>query len=292
MIRSMTGYGKGEAVSSSGRCLVEVRSVNHRYGEVTVKMPRSFLACEHDVRKAVSARIKRGKTDLFVQWEPAAEAATAPPVNIEAAKGYHAAFQHLAHELLLSPEIPLSLIVSQRNVLQESVSDDGAEDLLPQVMEAAAKALEALDAMRLREGEALVADLRQRRQELAVLIERVRSRVPMMIEEHQLKLQQRLAKLLGDTELDPQRLAQEVALLADRCDVTEELVRLASHFVQFDETLGLREPVGRKLDFLMQEMNREVNTIGSKSNDLEITSLVVTLKAEMEKMREQVQNIE
>lgn len=292
MIRSMTGYGKGEAVSPRGRCLVEVRSVNHRYGEVTVKMPRSFLACEHEVRKLASGRIKRGKTDLFVQWEPAVEAAAAPPVNIEAAKGYHAAFQHLAHELLLSPEIPLSLIVAQRNVLQETAADDNTDELLPQVMEAAAAALEALDAMRLREGEALVADLRQRRQELAALVERIRARVPLMLEEHQVKLQQRLAKLLGDTELDPQRLAQEVAVLADRSDVTEELVRLSSHFSQFDETLGLREPVGRKLDFLMQEMNREVNTIGSKSNDLEITSLVVTLKAEMEKMREQVQNIE
>ncbi len=291
MIRSMTGYGKGESVSSRGRCLVEVRSVNHRYGEMTVKLPRTFLACEHDVRKMAATRIKRGKADLFVQWEPAVDAALAPPVNIEAAKGYHAAFQQLAHELLMSPEIPLSLIVAQRNVMQESVSEDGA-DLLPQVMEAAGLALDALDAMRLREGEALADDLLQRRRTLEELVGQIRLRVPLMVEEYQLKLQQRLAKLLGETEMDPQRLAQEVALLADRCDVTEELVRLASHFVQFDETLNLREPVGRKLDFLMQELNREVNTIGSKSNDVEITSLVVTLKAEMEKMREQVQNIE
>lgn len=291
MIRSMTGYGKGESVSSRGRCLVEVRSVNHRYGEVTVKLPRTFMACEHDVRKTASARIKRGKADLFVQWEAAVDASMATPVNIEAAKGYHAAFQQLAHELLMSPEIPLSLIVAQRNVIQESVAEDGT-DLLPQVMEAAGLALDALDAMRLREGEALAGDLRLRRRTLEELVGQIRLRVPLMVEEYQIKLQQRLTKLLGDTEMDPQRLAQEVALLADRCDVTEELVRLASHFVQFDETLNLREPVGRKLDFLMQEMNREVNTIGSKSNDVEITSLVVTLKAEMEKMREQVQNIE
>lgn len=291
MIRSMTGYGKGEAVSPSGRCLVEVRSVNHRYGEVTVKLPRTFLACENELRKMAATRIKRGKIDLFVQWEPAADAATVSPVNIEAARGYHAAFQQLAHELLMSPEIPLSLIVAQRNVMQESTSEDGT-DLLPQVMEAAGLALDALDAMRLREGEALADDLRQRRRTLEELVGQIGLRVPLMVEEYQLKLQQRLAKLLGDTELDPQRLAQEVALLADRCDVTEELVRLASHFVQFDETLNLQEPVGRKLDFLMQELNREVNTIGSKANDVEITSLVVTLKAEMEKMREQVQNIE
>jgi len=146
--------------------------------------------------------------------------------------------------------------------------------------------------MRLREGEALADDLRQRRRTLEELVGQIGLRGPLMVEEYQLNLQQRLTKLLGNTELDSQRLFQEVALLADRCDVTEELVRLASHFVQFDETLNLREPVGRKLDFLMQELNREVNTIGSKSNDVEITSLVVTLKAEMEKMREQIQNIE
>jgi len=291
MIRSMTGYGKGEAVSPSGRCLVEVRSVNHRYCEVSVKLPRTFLACENELRKMAATRIKRGKVDLFVQWEPAADALLAPPVNIEVAKAYHAAFQQLAHELRLSPEIPLSLIVAQRNVIQESVLEDGT-DLLPQVMEAAGLAFDALDAMRLREGEALTIDLHKRRRTLEELTGKIGLRVPLMVEEYQLKLQQRLAKLLGDTDMDPQRLAQEVALLADRCDVTEELVRLASHFAQFDETLNLQEPVGRKLDFLMQELNREVNTIGSKANDVEITSLVVTLKAEMEKMREQVQNIE
>lgn len=291
MIRSMTGYGKGETVSARGRCLVEVRTVNHRYGEVTVKLPRSFLACEHELRKLAAARIKRGKADLFVQWEPAADAAAAPPVNLEAARGYHEAFRHLAHELRLSPEIPLSLIVSQRNVLQETVAEDGS-DLLPQVLEAATAALDSLDAMRLQEGTALVVDLRQRRQTLEELVGRIRERIPAMLDEFRAKLEQRLAKLLGDTQLDPQRLAQEVAILADKSDVTEELVRLASHFVQFDETLTLREPVGRKLDFLMQELNREVNTIGSKSGDVEITSLVVALKAEMEKMREQVQNIE
>lgn len=291
MIKSMTGYGKGEANGPAGRCVVEIRTVNHRYGEVTVKLPRSFLAYEHELRKAAGSRIKRGKADLFVQWEEAAGAAQVPPVNLAAARGYQAAFLELARELRLSPEIPLSLIVGQRNVLQEAAGEE-QPDLLPQVLQAVQAALDAHDTMRLREGEALERDLRERRQGLAELVVQVTERAPQVVEEYQAKLQQRLVKLLNDSELDPQRLAQEVALMADRCDVTEELVRLQSHFAQLDETLALAEPVGRKLDFLMQELNREVNTIGSKANDATVTALVVQMKAELERMREQVQNIE
>jgi len=291
MIKSMTGYGKGEAAGAAGRCTVEIRTVNHRYGEVTVKLPRSFLAYEHELRKAAAARIKRGKADLFIQWEEANGAVQVPPLNLAAARGYQAAFLELAHELRLSPDIPLSLILAQKNVLQEAAGEE-QPDLLPQVLQAVQVALDALDAMRLREGEALERDLRERRQGLAELVAQVAERAPLVVEEYQSKLRQRLMKLLNDTELDPQRLAQEVALMADRCDVTEELVRLQSHFVQFDEALALAEPVGRKLDFLMQELNREVNTIGSKANDAQVTSLVVQMKAELERMREQVQNIE
>lgn len=291
MIRSMTGYGKGETVDIQGRCVVEIKTVNNRYSEVSMKMPRSFLAYESEVRKAVAARVKRGKADLFVQWDPVLSEVVVPPLNRAVAKGYHQAFLNLAHELHVSAEIPLSLIVSQRNVLQEAVSEEQG-DLLPVVLQAVGQALDGLDGMRLREGDALQSDLKDRRTELAALVEQVRNRSPQVVVDYQQKLQQRLARLLAGSELEPQRLAQEVALLADRCDITEELVRLESHFIQFDETLLLKEPVGRKLDFLMQEINREVNTIGSKANDAVVTSLVVQMKAELEKMREQVQNIE
>lgn len=291
MLRSMTGYGKGESACSRGRFVVEVRTVNHRYAELSVKMPRSFLAYENQLRKVVTAGVKRGKTDIFVQWEETAAESLVPPVNMAAAKGYHAAFQSIAHELRLSPEIPLTLIVNQKNVLQETVTDD-EEDLSAFLLEAASMAVKSLDLMRVREGESLLADLVERRGELGGIVEQIRQRSPVVVEEYQVKLKQRLAKLLDGTEVDPQRLAQEVALMADRSDITEELVRLASHFDQFDHIIKLDEPVGRKLDFLMQEFNREVNTIGSKANDAQITTFVVQLKAEMEKMREQVQNIE
>ncbi len=291
MIRSMTGYGKGESSEQYGRCLVEIKTVNNRYGEVSLKMPRSFMGYEGDVRKIVGARVKRGKADLFVQWEPTENELAAPSLNKSVAKGYHQAFLDLAHELHVSAEIPLSLIVSQKNVLQETTAEE-EKDLLPTLVKAVNMALEKLDSMRLKEGEALKADLVERRNELTALVKVLRERSPNVVEEYQLKLQQRLDKLLNGIEMEPQRLAQEVALLADRCDITEELVRLDSHFSQFDDALKLNEPVGRKLDFLMQEINREVNTIGSKANDAIITSLVVQMKAELEKMREQIQNIE
>lgn len=292
MLRSMTGYGKGEAETPMGRFVVEVRSVNHRYGEVTVKLPRLFMSYEHELRKLAGTSIKRGKADLFVQWDEASGDFQAQPVNMAVAKGYMTAFHDLARELRLSPEIPLSLIVSQRNVLSDISSDASVDELAPQLMRAASDALLRHDEMRRTEGEALLTDLRNRRLELSGMLEQIRERTPGVVAEYRERLRQRLDKLLEGVDLDQQRLAQEVALMADRSDITEEIVRLCSHFSQFDETLLLSEPVGRKLDFIMQEMNREVNTIGSKSNDASITSLVVRIKAEMEKMREQVQNIE
>ncbi len=288
----MTGYGKGESVSPNGRFVVELRSVNNRYCEISVKLPRIFLAFESDLRKAVSARVKRGKVDLFVQWEETAAAGQSAPVNIPVARAWHTAFQELARELRLSSEIPLSLIVAQRNVLEET-SEKEESDLLPQLMEAITSALESHNSMRIREGEALAVDLKERRAALASMVEEVSLRAPVVVDEYRERLSQRLARLLEGAEIDPQRLAQEVAVMADRSDITEEIVRLGSHFAQFDETMGnVSEPVGRKLDFLMQEFNREVNTIGSKANDSAITAIVVRMKAEMEKMREQVQNIE
>ena len=186
--------------------MVEVKTVNNRYGEVSVKMPRSFLAYEHEVRKAVGVRVKRGKADLFVQWEPTASEVVVPPLNHAVAKGYHQAFLDLAHELHVSAEIPLSLIISQRNVLQETASEDQG-DLLSLVLQAVEQALDGLDGMRLREGEALQSDLKTRRADLAALVAQVRERAPQVVDEYQQKLTAKTGKSCwGGTELDPQRL--------------------------------------------------------------------------------------
>jgi uncharacterized protein (TIGR00255 family) len=292
MIKSMTGYGKGEKVSEQGAFTVEIRSVNHRYGEVSVRMPRGFMARENDLKRSVSALLKRGKIDIFVQWEEAAGADTMPQVDTTVARRYFEEFNRLAGELGLLGQVPLSLVISQKGVVRESSGTVDEDASSMQLMSALQDALTAIDTMRKREGEALALDLLARRKQVAEWVGLIGERTPLVVAEYRQKLKLRLEQLLEGTEMDEARLAQEVALMADRCDVTEELVRLSSHFAQFDEALSLSEPVGRKLDFLMQEMNREVNTIGSKSSDAEITTLVIRIKAEMEKMREQVQNIE
>lgn len=292
MIKSMTGYGKGEAASERGRFAVEIRSVNHRYGEIAVRMPRGFLSLEQEVKRTVSTALKRGKIDVIVQWEENVAVEGLPRIDSAVASGYHAAFTALSRELGIAADVPLSLIVAQKGVLRESAAAIDEAEYQPQLVSAAQAAVAAIDAMRRREGEALAADLLARRRQVAEWAGEIGARAPQVVAEYQQKLKARLDQLLEGVEMDGARLAQEVALMADRCDVTEELVRLSSHFAQFDETLGLAEPVGRKLDFLMQEMNREVNTIGSKSSDAVITTLVIRIKAEMEKMREQVQNVE
>jgi len=295
MIKSMTGYGKGESLSELGRFIVEIRSVNHRYGEISVRMPRGFLALENEVKKQLASALKRGKIDVTVQWEESAAAEAMPQVDKMLARGYAELFRSLTTDLGLSGDVPLSLVLSQKGVFKDKVTAAVSVeeiDYLPQVVAAVQAAMTAIDAMRVREGEALGQDLAVRRKQVAEWIDQIGARAPQVVSEYRQKLKVRLDQLLEGAEIDPARLAQEVALMADRCDVTEELVRLSSHFVQFDEALRLDEPVGRKLDFLMQEMNREVNTIGSKSSDAEVTSLVIRIKAEMEKMREQVQNVE
>lgn len=292
MIKSMTGYGKGEAVSERGTFTVELKSVNHRYGEISIRMPRGFLALENEVKKMVSARLKRGKTDLFVQWAEGSESSVMPQADAALARGYAELFRKLSRDLELSQDVSLPLILAQKGVLKECSSSIDEVEYLPQLSLAVQAAVTAIDGMRTREGEALLLDLQARRREVAGWVEQISARAPQVVLEYRTKLKTRLDQLLEGAEMDENRLAQELALMADRCDVTEELVRLASHFVQFDEALNLDEPVGRKLDFLMQEMNREVNTIGSKSSDAEVTSLVIRIKAEMEKMREQVQNVE
>lgn len=292
MIRSMTGYGKAEAVIEGGRTIVEIRSVNHRYGEVSVKLPRPLLSLETDVRKCVSERLKRGKIDLSLQQDGVGGGGGAPTVNIPLAKAYFAALTQLKESLGLYDPVTLTMISAQKDVLV--AGEAAATEAIPreEILAIVRAAVDALDAMREREGRALSDDLRGRRKTLAILISRVRDRAPAAVAENAARLKARVAQLAGESGVDEGRLAQEIAFLVDRCDITEELVRFDSHLQQYDETMELGEPIGRKLDFIIQELNREVNTIGSKANDAEITAAIVALKAELEKIREQVQNVE
>jgi len=292
MIKSMTGYGKGDSLFAGGRFVVEVRCVNHRYGEITVKLPRALLQFENELKKRVAGKLSRGKIDVFVQVEGSI-ALGVPTANLPLARGYLKAFNSIREALGLAGEVDLALIAAQRDVVTVAAESEATLEELPEeLLSALDDALVKVDEMRLFEGESLLADFRKRRDILASLIGQVEKRAPQVVADYASRLKERVAELCSESGLPEERLALEVALLAEKCDITEELVRLESHLRQFDETLGRGEPVGRKLDFLLQEINREVNTIGSKANDAQISACVVELKGELEKVREQVQNIE
>lgn len=292
MLKSMTGYGKAESVTQSGKLSVEIRSVNHRYGEISVKLPRQFMPLEGEIKKRLSDRFKRGKIDVFINFELLTGGAAPPQVNFVMAKAYHDAFLALNHHLGIYEPVPASIILAQKDVLfsQEMTPDmDGISEALFSTL---SEAMDSFGEMRSKEGEALFAEIDGRISAVSGIVESVAARSPIAVAANVERLKERIARLLGDLQLDEMRLAQEVALIADRMEITEELVRLRSHFSQFDALLKLDEPVGRKLDFLLQEMNREVNTIGSKANDAPVGAMVVELKSEMEKIREQIQNVE
>lgn len=292
MLRSMTGYGKAESITEECKLIVEMRSVNHRYGEITVKLPRQFMPLEGEIKKRVADRFKRGKIDIFINFEQSASTASPPRVNLVLAKAYYEAFVSLNHALGIYEPISASTILAQRDILTtEDVTPD-LDKVSLLLFKTLTDAMNSFEKMREAEGEALFAEIKGRIALISGIVESVADRSPVAVAANVERMKERLAKLLADVQLDEMRLAQEVATIADRMEITEELVRLRSHFVQFDSLLNAAEPVGRKIDFLLQEMNREVNTIGSKANDSVIAGLVVELKSEMEKVREQIQNVE
>ncbi|HAD04800.1 MAG: YicC family protein [Desulfuromonadales bacterium GWD2_61_12] len=292
MIKSMTGFGKGMTTLTRATLTVEVKTVNHRFCDVSVKSPRSIALWESEIKKRVGERLKRGKIDIFIAVESSSGGATVPTLNLPLAEAYFRLFDDLRGRLGLAGEVPLSLVTGQRDVLVLQEEPIAETDLWPGLEQALEGALEGVEAMRLAEGEATGRDLAARLAILADLLDGVTLRSALVPQEWQARLRERIARLTQELEFDPARVAQEVALFADRCDISEELARFRSHLDQFRSLMGSGEAVGRQLDFLVQELNRETNTIGSKSNDAELARLVVTIKSELEKIREQVQNIE
>lgn len=292
MVKSMTGYGKGQLVGSDAQYSVEIKTVNHRHIDVSVKCPRVLLYLEREIKKHVSGRLLRGKVDVFINRESTDEALLTPVLNDALAAEYVKLFTHMSSQYKLSSDIPVSLIAAQRDVIQLREVDMDEEVVRDQLQAALMLAIDAVEKMRQQEGSALQADIQMRLDLMETLLATIEIRSPQVAIEWQLKLQGRLARLLDDVEPDPQRIAQELAIFADRCDICEEVVRFKSHLQQFRLLFESDEAVGRQMDFLLQELNRETNTMGSKSNDAELTSHVVMIKAELEKIREQVQNIE
>lgn len=290
--KSMTGYGRAEIKREGRTWNVEVRSVNNRFLDAKVKLPRDYGALEEGIRLRIAEFHQRGRIDLNLSVSGDFSDLVSIRIDQGLASTYKKALETLAEQTGIACTIDLLMFANLPDVLIREQLHDDLDEIAPSVDRVVTEALQRCLGMREKEAQHLCEDLRERLLSFAGVLQVIEAKAPELISQREATLKERLEKLLGAVELDPVRLAQEVALLADKTDVTEELVRLRSHIRQFEDLLQVSEPVGRTLDFLIQEFLREVNTIGSKINDAPIAHQVVALKSELEKMREQIQNIE
>ena len=292
MIKSMTGYGRAQGSFSGGNITVEVKSVNNRYLDCGVKLPRGYVYLEEGVKSQVQKAISRGKVDVFITINAAGADNVKISVNEPVAKGYIDAMHRLVQEYGIQDDISASAISRFSDVFLVEKQEQDENEVKSAISGVVAEALSAFDAMRTREGEALKTDLLQKAEGILTLVSKVEERSPITVKAYRERLTAKMQEVLEDRQIDEARIIQEAAIYADKVAVDEETVRLRSHVDQLQNMLTEGGVIGRKLDFLMQEMNREANTIGSKGNDLEQARTVVEIKAELEKIREQIQNIE
>lgn len=292
MLKSMTGYGRGEFQDESRRLRAEVKTTNHRFFDLKIKAPRAWLSLEPRIRQLVQKYVARGQVEVYFNYSEHNDAPKAIRINQELARQYCEELKALKENLGLSEEITLPLILSLREVITSEEEEEDQEALWPGISQALEAALQSLEAMRRQEGGKVAEEFSQRLASIEQKLTGITQRAPLVVEEYAQKLKERIKKLTAEQNLEAGRLEQEIAFFADRADISEECQRLSSHLQQFRAALNLSEPVGRKLDFILQEMNREANTLSSKSQDLEITAPAVAIKTEIEKIREQVQNIE
>jgi len=289
---SMTAFGRGDHDDGQRLWTVEVKTVNHRFLDLKIRLPRPYAALEEKVKKEAGAVLGRGHVEISVSVAGARADATRLAANLPLARDYFDCLQAINTHLGLDRPVSLDHVLSCRDLIAPMETDDDCDAAWAAMRQALLQALERTTAMRQREGQSLKAELLARLDSFAATVGEIEAAVPGLVERRGQALKERLTKLLAEVALDPQRLAQEVAILADRSDITEELVRLRSHLRQFTQFLDENEPAGRRLDFLLQEFMREINTMTSKVADIDITHKAVHLKNEAEKMREQVQNLE
>lgn len=289
---SMTGYGSAKGSVEGQEITVELKSVNNRYLDCSVRLPRNFLFAEDTVKQAVSAGVSRGKVDVFVSAQASQDSGTVVSVNEELARGYRDAVTRIAETLGLESGLNAFSLARFPDVLTVERRELDKDKAAAALSEITAKAVEEFNAMREREGERLRRDMLGKLETIEGLVSVVEERSPQTVKEYRERLEARLRDILADRSLDEQRVITEAAIFADRTAVDEETVRLRSHIAQFRTMLEEGSPIGRKMDFLVQEFNRESNTIGSKCSDASLAKVVVDLKSEIEKIREQLQNVE
>ena len=292
MVKSMTGYGRAREMRNGRDITVEVRSVNNRYLDCTVKMPRAYIFAEDRMKARVQQAISRGKVDVFVTIDASAADAAVVAVNEPLARGYYDALTRLKTMFDLSGDITPEVLAKFPDVLAVTKAEEDVEAIAADICAVLDDALAAYNAMRAVEGEKLAADVAGRITTIEAVVGKVEERSPQTVAAYRQRLEAKMQEVLQSTTIDESRILTEAAIFADKIAVDEETVRLRSHIAQLRAMLASDEPVGRKLDFLIQEVNRECNTIGSKCSDLTIAQDVVNMKAEVEKIREQVQNME
>ncbi|NOV03267.1 YicC family protein [Paenibacillus sp. LMG 31457] len=294
MICSMTGFGQANRSFAGYNVFIDVKSVNHRYSEVSIRMPKEWAVFEDALKKTVLQAVRRGRVDVFITAEREAASTKSVTVDFALADAYLQAAEQLKGRYGYAEQVGLKDLLRLPDLVQmKELRKEPDEEIERELCACLQEAVAQLSDMRMREGAFLEQDIRERLAELKRIHTELEALAPGVVQDYAAKLTSRIQSLLQEqTPVDEQRLATEIAIFADRSNVDEELTRLKSHFGQCDQLLTEKEPVGRKLDFLIQEMNREVNTIGSKSNHSEPTARVISMKAELEKMREQIQNIE
>lgn len=294
MVKSMTGFGR--AASEEGRdkvFSVEIKSVNHRYLDINTRMPKAMIPLEEKIRRKIKEYLNRGKVDLFINYKNYGKSDSIATLNLDFAKTYVGALKVLKNEFSdLKDDLSLSLVSRHPEVISIEEKEESLDEIWEEISNLLDISLKAMLEMREFEGDKLKEDIILKSNEIENLVSKIEEKSTVIVENYKLRLEDRLADILGKVEVDENRLAMEVAIFADKVAIDEEITRLKSHIKHLRETLELSEPIGRKLDFIMQEMNREANTIASKSTDLDITNNVIDIKNTLEKIREQVQNIE
>lgn len=292
MIKSMTGYGSAKGTADGLEITVELKSVNNRYLDTSVRLPRSFIFAEDAVKSAVQSHISRGKVDVFVTVDSSEAGDVVVKVNENLLKGYIDAITHISEECAVPSDLTAMSIARFPDVLSVEKKDMDAEQIAAAISGITENALKDFDEMRIREGEKLRDDVLSRLETIDRLVGMVEEKAPETVKEYRARLEQKMTEILGTSGIDESRILAEAAIFADHIAVDEETVRLRSHMSQLKTMISGNSPIGRKIDFLVQEFNREANTIGSKCQNSDIAHVVVELKSEIEKIREQIQNIE
>ena len=291
MIRSMTGFGRGSYENEGREYLIEVKSVNHKYCDINFRMPKSFSGIENKLRKLIEEYLSRGKIDIFIDFQNFSDAGNNIKFNKELAKAYIKNLKELGEETGINSEISVVDISKMPDIFKKEDNTD-EELIFNELSIALNEALKNLVTMKEVEGEKLKVDLEERIEEVSEKINQISNFSSGLVQEYIVKLKSRVKELMDTEIVDENRLLQEIVIFSDKSSIEEELTRLKSHVEQFKKLIKESSPIGKKLDFLIQEMNREINTIGSKANSLQITNLVIEVKTELENIREQIQNIE